>query len=81
MIQVENKKSEIVIKIKDNGIGMDKKTLEKVDEMFYTTKEKGTGLGVALSKEIIDLHQGTIKYNSIKGKYTMVTIKLPLNAN
>lgn len=81
MIQVAEEKEGVVIKIKDNGIGMDKKTLEKVDEMFYTTKEKGTGLGVALSKEIINLHGGDMKYSSVKGKYTMVTIKLPLSVN
>ena len=55
-----------------------KKTLEKVDEMFYTTKEKGTGLGVALSKEIINQHGGTIKYQSVKNKYTLVTVTLPI---
>ena len=70
-------RNDVTIKIKDNGIGMDKKTLSKVDEMFYTTKEKGTGLGVALSKEIIELHGGSMKYTSQIGKYTQVTIKLP----
>lgn len=79
-INVENKKSEIVIKIKDNGIGMDKNTLDKVDEMFYTTKEKGTGLGVALSKEIINQHNGDIKYSSVNNKYTIVTINLPVES-
>lgn len=77
-ITIENKKREIMIKIKDNGIGMDKKTLDKVDEMFYTTKEKGTGLGVSLSKEVIEKHNGSIKYSSIKNKFTLVTIVLPL---
>lgn len=77
-IEVNKNNTEIIIKIKDNGIGMDKKTLDRVDEMFYTTKEKGTGLGVALSKEIINLHNGTIKYNSVKNKFTIVTIKLPI---
>ena len=56
---------------------MDKKTLERVDEMFYTTKEKGTGLGVALSKEIINQHGGDIIYSSVKSKYTLVTITFP----
>ena len=70
----------VTIEIKDNGIGMDKKELERVDEMFYTTKEKGTGLGVALSKEIIELHGGTIKYNSVKNKYTIVSIELPIKS-
>ena len=65
--------------IKDNGVGMSQKSLDKVDEMFYTTKEKGTGLGVALSKEIIYQHDGSISYDSVKGKYTTVTIKLPID--
>ena len=76
-IDVINGRNDVTIKIKDNGIGMDKKNLSKVDEMFYTTKEKGTGLGVALSKEIIELHGGSMKYTSQIGKYTQVTIKLP----
>ena len=76
-IDVINGRNDVTIKIKDNGIGMDKKTLSKVGEMFYTTKEKGTGLGVALSKEIIELHGGSMKYTSQIGKYTQVTIKLP----
>ena len=76
-ITAEAKKDEVVIKIKDNGVGMDKKTLERVDEMFYTTKEKGTGLGVALSKEIINQHGGDIIYSSVKSKYTLVTITFP----
>lgn len=77
-IKVYEKNDEVAIKIKDNGIGMDAKVLKRVDEMFFTTKQKGTGLGVALSKEIISLHNGSIKYSSQKGKYTIVTIKLPI---
>lgn len=76
-IDTIKKNDEIIIRIKDNGIGMNTKSLEKVDEMFYTTKEKGTGLGVALSKEIILKHGGDIKYSSVKGKYTIVDIILP----
>ena len=69
----------VTIKVKDNGIGMDRKNLDKVSEMFYTTKEHGTGLGVALSKEIINQHGGTLKYTSLKNKYTNVYIKLLKN--
>ena len=80
-VDVSKKNGEVVIKIKDNGVGMDSKTLSRVDEMFYTTKDKGTGLGVALSKEIVKMHQGRMEYDSVKGKYTLVTITLPINAN
>jgi len=64
--------------IEDNGIGMDKETLNQVTDLFYTTKTHGTGLGTSLSKEIIDLHHGKIKYDSILGLGTKVTIDLPL---
>ncbi len=74
--RIKNKK--LIIEIIDNGIGMDKETLSKVYETFYTTKKNGTGLGVAISKEIIELHKGSIKYDSWLGIGTKVTIKLPL---
>lgn len=68
----------IQINVVDNGIGMDKKTLNRCGEMFYTTKKNGTGLGVGLSKEIINLHRGKIKYTSSLGNGTTIMIKLPI---
>lgn len=67
----------VKIIISDNGCGMSKETLERVDELFYTTKDDGTGLGVALSKEIIEMHGGSMKYSSIIDKGTTVTMCLP----
>lgn len=66
-----------IVTIKDNGIGMDEYTLSKIKEMFYSTKSKGTGLGVTLSNEIINSHNGKLEYKSIEGKYTEVSVKLP----
>lgn len=71
-----NKK--VVITLTDNGKGMDKNTLQKVGTAFYTTKDKGTGLGVKLSMEIIELHNGKIKYSSKLNEGTIVRIELPL---
>lgn len=68
----------VKIIITDNGIGMDKDTIDKIYNIFYTTKDKGTGLGVALSKEIIELHNGSINYKSKLNQGTTVTIKLPI---
>ena len=76
-LSIKRLKTVVKVIISDNGIGMDKVTLSRVDEMFYTTKDKGTGLGVALSKEIIELHGGSLKYESILGKGTTVIITLP----
>ena len=64
--------------IKDNGIGILESDLEKIKEPFYTTKKNGTGLGVSLSYEIINAHEGNIIYNSEYGKYTEVIIELPI---
>lgn len=64
--------------IKDNGIGMDLTELNSIGKSFYTTKVKGTGLGVLLSKEIIELHEGDIIYTSTKGRGTKVDIVLPI---
>ncbi len=69
-----------VIKISDDGVGMDKDTLKKMKEMFFTTKEHGSGIGVSLSNEIIKAHQGTMSYQSEVGKGTVVTIELPIKA-
>lgn len=71
-------KKYVTISIKDNGPGIKKEELEKIDELFYSSKDKGCGIGVSLSKEIIRLHNGEMKYKSKYGEYTEVNIKLPI---
>lgn len=66
------------IEVIDDGSGMDKETLSHMKEMFFTTKVKGTGLGVSLSNEIIKAHEGTLNYFSELGKGTKVVVKLPI---
>ena len=71
-------KNKFVITIEDNGIGMDSETLDNVTNLFYTTKKNGTGLGTSLSKEIIELHGGKLKYQSEINKGTRAIITLPI---
>ena len=68
----------LIIVVKDNGIGMDKFVLDNILVPFYTTKDNGTGLGVSLSKEILEAHGCTINYDSVKEKYTTCKITIPL---
>lgn len=75
-IDVINDEDDVLIKFIDNGSGIE--DISKVKEMFYTTKQGGTGLGVPLSYEIIKGHDGVINYDSKLGEGTTVTIKLPL---
>ena len=78
-ISESKEKDYVIIIVEDNGTGMDEYTLNHLKEMFYTTKENGTGLGVALSNEIIEAHNGTLDYDSILNEGTKVTIRLPIS--
>lgn len=66
------------IEISDTGPGISKENLDKVFLPFFTTKEKGTGLGLALVHKIILSHNGQISIESIEGKGTTFMITLPL---
>lgn len=70
--------SDIIVEVIDNGEGI-KCDRKKLYEPFYTTKRDGTGLGVALSKEIIEAHSGTLEYfDNHNNKGTIAKISLPL---
>jgi two-component system, sporulation sensor kinase E len=71
----------VLITIKDNGCGITKERLEKIGEPFYSSKEKGTGLGLTVSFKIVQSHKGTIRYDSEKNQGTSVHITLPVKQN
>ena len=68
----------IQIRIEDQGIGMTQDRINKLGESFFTTKEKGTGLGLTVSKRIIEAHHGQLLFSSKEGKGTTVDILLPV---
>jgi two-component system, NtrC family, sensor histidine kinase HydH len=63
--------------VQDAGKGMSEEVLEKIFHPFYTTKEKGTGLGLAVINKIITDHHGTITVDSAAGCGSTFTVKLP----
>tara|TARA_B100000959_G_scaffold286282_1_gene364236 strand:- start:1764 stop:3635 length:1872 start_codon:yes stop_codon:yes gene_type:complete len=71
----------IIIEINDNGSGMDEKTLDKIFNPFFTTKDvgKGTGLGLSICRGIVEQHRGTITARSTLGEETTFTIILPID--
>ena len=69
----------ITIVVKDNGVGIPKEDLEKVHEPFYSTKSKGTGLGLTICQELVGMHNGRIEIASDVGAGTTVTVCLPVN--
>jgi signal transduction histidine kinase len=66
------------VTFKDTGIGMDQETSNNLFNPFFTTKEKGSGLGMAITQKIIEDHQGTIEVMSEVGKGTTIVIQLPV---
>lgn len=68
----------IHISIKDEGYGIPEEKLKKLGQPFYTTKERGTGLGLMVSYRIIEEHEGTINVESEVGKGTVFHVYLPV---
>ena len=80
---VTTKKSgdKVEISVKDNGLGVPKKLLEKIFQPFFTTKPtgQGTGLGLSLSYDIIRACGGELKVDTQEGEGTEFTVQIPVN--
>jgi signal transduction histidine kinase len=77
-IRTKKRAEWIDIQIADTGKGMTPENREKIFEPFFTTKAKGIGLGLAISKKILDQHHATISVQSEIGKGASFTVSLPL---
>jgi signal transduction histidine kinase len=76
-VEVRPAAEQIEIVVRDTGRGMPPETLRRVGTPFFTTREEGTGLGVALARSVIALHGGSVRYESEPGKGTTVRATLP----
>ncbi|SNX72859.1 PAS domain S-box-containing protein [Bacillus oleivorans] len=76
-VKVELLENSIRIRIIDNGKGISKEHLDKLGTPFYTTKEKGIGLGLAISQKIVNSHHGELLIRSKVGFGSLVDIVLP----
>ena len=77
-IRVKVLDKRVLVEIEDTGEGMTEEELSNIKEMFYSTKKNGTGLGVALSNEIILAHNGELNYSSVKNEGTKCIVSLPM---
>jgi two-component system NtrC family sensor kinase len=75
---VNSKQKTVQVEITDNGCGIAADDIKKIFEPFYSTKAKGTGLGLAVSYGIVKNHQGDIRVYSVPGKITRFTVELPI---
>jgi signal transduction histidine kinase len=77
-LATEAKNSNVSIKVEDNGEGIQLAHRNRIFDPFFSTKEGGIGLGLALASEIIRMHQGQISFTSEVGKGSSFIISLPL---
>lgn len=78
MVHANEEDEHAVFEIIDNGVGIPKDIQNRLGEPFYTTKEKGTGLGLMVCYNIIEQHNGHIRFNSVEREGTVFTISIPL---
>lgn len=77
-IKVKKRKPNLNIKISDTGVGIPKENLKNVFELYFSTKKKGSGLGLYLTKRIIEHYNGKVSIKSEEGKGTTIIINLPI---
>ncbi|MBX3204584.1 MAG: hypothetical protein KF764_05915 [Labilithrix sp.] len=66
-----------VLRVMDRGAGMTPDILDRIRKPYYTTKEGGSGLGIAIARGIIEQHGGTLRFESASGRGTTATVVLP----
>ncbi len=78
VIKINKSEDSLFISIIDNGVGIEKEKQSKIFVPYFTTKSTGTGLGLAMVRQIIENHHGEIDFETKQGKGTTFTIRLPL---
>lgn len=81
VVNLEQAEHQVIATIADTGDGIPEDVLPKIFNPFFTTKDKGTGLGLAMVKKIINGHYGSIDVESRDNEGTTFTISLPLGNN
>jgi len=80
-VDVRLKDDRLILEIKDNGVGMHQKALSSAFEPLYSTRARGTGMGLAIAKKNVEEHGGSIALESRLGEGTIVRLSLPLSVH
>lgn len=80
-VYVQSVKHGVSIQITDSGDGISEEKLQMIGEPFYTTKDNGTGLGLLVSRRLLETYGGELNISSEPGTGTTVTIHLPVSPN
>jgi signal transduction histidine kinase len=77
-IKMKTRQESMWLAFEEQGDGVSAKAMEKIWDPFFTTKEKGTGLGLGIVKNIIEAHDGQIRIENRKERGARVVVRLPL---
>ncbi|MCP9767314.1 GHKL domain-containing protein [Lacihabitans sp. LS3-19] len=83
-LSVDNSKKYLIFSVEDNGVGIPVETQSRIFEKFFQAEnqdqssEKGSGLGLSITKKIVEIHKGNIHLESVPGKGTKIMVSLPL---
>jgi len=80
MIRTDRQQNDASIQINDTGSGIAPDRLPHIFDVYYSSRPRGSGLGLPTAKKIVEAHSGTIKVDSEPGKGTSFTIRLPIQA-
>lgn len=80
MVSTAEEKPNAVIRVSDTGSGIAPDKLERIFDVYYSSRARGSGLGLPTTKKIIQAHEGTITVDSELGKGTLFTIRIPLKS-
>ena len=69
--------SEVWVRVADNGLGIEDDARDQIFDPFYTSREEGTGLGLALCRKIVDNHGGSIEVETAAGDGTEFVLVFP----
>jgi len=78
-IRLGRNEDSVVLKVEDNGPGIPDENMKRLFEPFFTTKKRGQGFGLAVCKNVVEAHGGTIEVQSQVGKGTTFVISLPID--
>ncbi len=77
-VELKKRRSTVVIEVKDNGCGIPASKVARLFEPFFTMKDGGIGLGLAMCRRIADMHEGKLSVKSTEGKGTCFTLELKI---
>lgn len=80
-IRVKSLANELLIEVQDTGDGIEAVYVDKIFDLFFSTRKEGTGVGLAIVKQIVESHGGTINVKSSPGNGAKFSIRIPVTQN